>query len=58
MEWVKQKDDYNVPIKSWCKDIEDGAMAQASDLAKNFRYCRNATRKLKALTFFPLGNSC
>ena len=35
MEWVKKNDQYNVPVKSWCKDIEDGAMAQAADLAKH-----------------------
>ncbi len=35
MEWIKQEDDYIVPVKSWCKDIEDGAMAQAADLARH-----------------------
>ena len=35
MEWVKNKDNFNVPVKSWCKDIEDGAMAQAADLARH-----------------------
>lgn len=35
MEWIKSDDSFNVPVKSWCKDIEDGAMAQAVDLAKH-----------------------
>ena len=35
MEWIKKEDNFNVPVKSWCKDIEDGAMAQATDLAKH-----------------------
>ena len=35
MEWIKDEDNFDVPIKSWCKDIEDGAMAQAADLAKH-----------------------
>ena len=35
MEWIKSDDNFNVPVKSWCKDIEDGAMAQAVDLAKH-----------------------
>ncbi len=32
MEWVRQNHG-KVPVKSWCKDIEDAAMTQASDLA-------------------------
>ncbi len=35
MEWIKQEENCKVPIKSWCKDIEDGAMAQAIDLAQH-----------------------
>ena len=35
MEWVKNDDYFNVPVKSWCKDLEDGAMAQAADLARH-----------------------
>jgi len=35
MEWIREEDRFNVPVKSWCKDIEDGAMAQAADLAKH-----------------------
>jgi tRNA-splicing ligase RtcB len=32
MEWVKT-DGVRVPIKSWCKNIENGAMEQATNLA-------------------------
>jgi tRNA-splicing ligase RtcB len=32
MEWVKT-DGLRIPIKSWCKDVEDGAMEQATNLA-------------------------
>jgi tRNA-splicing ligase RtcB len=35
MEWVKKEENYRVPIKSWCKDIDDGALAQAVDLARH-----------------------
>ena len=35
MEWIKDEGNFNVPVKSWCKDLEDGAMAQAADLAKH-----------------------
>ncbi len=35
MEWIKQEDNFRVPVKSWCKDIEDGAMDQAADLAQH-----------------------
>jgi tRNA-splicing ligase RtcB len=35
MEWIKSENNFNVPVKSWCKDIEDGAMAQAADIAKH-----------------------
>jgi len=34
MKFVKFEEDQKVPIKSWCELIEDGAMAQAMDLAK------------------------
>jgi len=36
MEWVinPKEHDLRIPIKSWCKDVEDGAMKQASNLAK------------------------
>ncbi len=33
MEWIKKEDKYRVPIKSWCKDMEEIAMGQAEDLA-------------------------
>lgn len=35
MEWIKKEDNYKVPVKSWCRDIEDGALSQAVDLAKH-----------------------
>lgn len=44
MEWVRKEENYRVPIKSWCKDIDDGALAQAADLA-----CHPATFRHVAL---------
>lgn len=35
MEWVKKEEYFRVPIKSWCGDVEEIAMAQASDLARH-----------------------
>ena len=35
MEWITKEADYRVPIKSWCADIENEAMAQAVDLARH-----------------------
>ncbi len=35
MEWVKKEDTYRVPIKSWCRDLEGQALAQAEDLARH-----------------------
>lgn len=35
MEWVKKEENYRIPIKSWCDDMEDGAMKQAVDLANH-----------------------
>jgi len=35
MEWIKNENNYKVPVKSWCGEIEDGAMAQAADLARH-----------------------
>ena len=35
MEWVKKEENYRVPIKSWCRNIEDGALAQAIDLTQH-----------------------
>ena len=35
MEWIKDEDGFKVPVKSWCKDIEPGAMNQAADLARH-----------------------
>lgn len=35
MEWIKKEENYRVPITSWCKNVENMAMAQASDLARH-----------------------
>jgi len=33
MKWVKyEKDKQRIPVKSWCENIEDGAMEQAINL--------------------------
>jgi tRNA-splicing ligase RtcB len=34
MKWVKETDS-GVPIKSWCEDLEDKALEQATDLARH-----------------------
>lgn len=33
MEWIKKEAHYKVPIKSWCRNVEEVAMQQAEDLA-------------------------
>ncbi|WDP91041.1 MAG: RtcB family protein [Desulfobacter sp.] len=33
MEWIKKEENYKVPVKSWCAEVEDLAMSQAADLA-------------------------
>lgn len=35
MKWEKREEDYRVPLKSWCSDMEEGAMSQAVDLARH-----------------------
>ncbi len=35
MQWVKKEVNYKIPIKSWCEVLEDGALAQAEDLARH-----------------------
>jgi tRNA-splicing ligase RtcB (3'-phosphate/5'-hydroxy nucleic acid ligase) len=35
MKWVKKEDQYRVPLKSWCDDMEDSAMNQAEDLVRH-----------------------
>ncbi|MBF0224425.1 MAG: RtcB family protein [Desulfobacterales bacterium] len=35
MHWEKFESNFKVPIKSWCNDIEDGAMQQAINLSKH-----------------------
>ena len=32
MEWEKKEAGYRVPLKSWCRDVENSAMDQAEDL--------------------------
>lgn len=38
IEWVKKENDYLVPVKSWCGDIEEGAIAQASTTGNAAEY--------------------
>ena len=34
MKWIKEiNEDLRVPIKSWCSEIEEGALQQAKDVA-------------------------
>ena len=33
MEWSRDLPGGRVPVKSWCRDVEPGAMKQAADLA-------------------------
>ncbi len=33
MKWIKQEESYRIPVKSWCADIEPGALQQAANLA-------------------------
>lgn len=35
MKWIKQEKNFRIPIKSWCADVEDGAMRQAANLASH-----------------------
>lgn len=35
MKWTKEEKSFNVPIKSWCEDVENNAMTQAVNLAKH-----------------------
>lgn len=35
MKWVKYEDNMNVPIKSWCQNIETGAIEQAINMSKH-----------------------
>ena len=35
MKWMKEDETLRIPIKSWCADIEEGALAQAMDLARH-----------------------
>ncbi len=33
MKWYKKEDSFRIPIKSWCAELEDGALRQAENLA-------------------------
>jgi tRNA-splicing ligase RtcB len=35
MKWIKEDSSIKIPIKSWCKDIEIGALEQAKNLANH-----------------------
>mgnify|MGYP005838569003 FL=1 len=34
MKWIKESEEWKVPIMSWCEDVEDGAMEQAANAAR------------------------
>ena len=35
MEWEKFEEGYKVPIRSWCENLEEGALKQAENLARH-----------------------
>ena len=35
MHWTKQFDENSLPIRSWCADVEPGALAQAENLSRH-----------------------
>ena len=35
MKWLKQDDSLRIPIKSWCENLEPGALQQAMNLARH-----------------------
>ena len=35
MKWIKKDDSLRIPVKSWCENVEDGALQQAMDLARH-----------------------
>ncbi len=35
MKWIKKEDNYRVPVKSWCEEIDDFAANQAANLAQH-----------------------
>lgn len=35
MHWTKQLDENSLPIRSWCADVEPGALAQAENLSRH-----------------------
>ena len=43
MQWTKNEDGFRVPIKSWCGEIEEGALRQAVDLARHPSVCHHVS---------------
>jgi len=41
MEWEKREPDFRVPIKSWCREVEPGALRQAENLARHPKVFRH-----------------
>ncbi len=35
MKWIKYEKEWHIPIKSWCQEIESGALQQAINLARH-----------------------
>lgn len=35
MKWTKMENGFRIPVKSWCEEVEPGALAQAENLAKH-----------------------
>ena len=35
MKWIKQEESYRIPVKSWCAEVEPGALKQAANLASH-----------------------
>ena len=33
MKWIKNEESYRIPVKSWCAEVEPGALKQAGNLA-------------------------
>ncbi|MEG1980184.1 MAG: RtcB family protein, partial [Victivallaceae bacterium] len=35
MKWIKFETEYKIPVKSWCEEVEPGALKQAANLANH-----------------------
>lgn len=35
MNWIKKEQNYRIPVKSWCAEVEPGALSQAENLARH-----------------------